>query len=320
MFSTFMQYSELFGFIIKFLFVFIPEEFYWVMFILILVGEFEYWKEPECKRLINKFDYVRVFLPTTITALLYNTFEYLGASLIISQSIPPIVLFILIVLTNDIWHDANALKWMSKVIIFMMLGFLTIGISKFVYVPFIVYSANLTMAKINNDFFLSFMVSLPARLLQYSLLLYFVIKKRTLLKGKLFKPILSNTVHLLIYSVIVAFNIVFLCIMYKYIIYDRALVSISQISQILIIIVVVLFPTLNIFALVFITYYIKEKETNDKKLATEKLQLLLKNIDTYSANGKSDTINWELNELGMGIEEVADILYKENETDTLKKV
>lgn len=314
--NFFILSSELFDFFIKFLFIFIPEEFFWVMFTLILIGEFEYWKEPECKHLINKFDYIRVFLPTIVTAMLYNIFEYLGTSLIISQCIPPIVLYVLIVITNDICHDANAVRWMSKAFIFVMLGFLSIGISKFIYVPFIVYATNLTIVEINNDFFLCFMVSLPARLIQYLLLLYFVIKKRTLQKGELLKPILSDTVHLFIFSLIVAFNIIFLCIMYKYIIYDRALINISHISQILVIIIIILFPNLNIFALVLISYYIKEKETNDKKLATEKLQLLLKNIDEYDINEKND-INWKLNEIEIGIGEVADILYKENRAESL---
>jgi hypothetical protein len=301
----------------KFLFIFIPEEFFWVMFTLILVGEFDYWKEPECKHLINKFDYVRVFLPTIVTAMLYNIFEYLGTNLLISQFIPPIVLYILISLTNDIWYDANALRWMSKTFIFVMLGFLAIGISKFIYVPFIVYATNLTIVDINSDFFLCFITSLPARIIQYSLLLYFVIRKRTLQKGKLFAPILSDTAHLLIFSVIVAFNIIFLCIMYKYIIYDRALLYIPHISQLLIIIIVILFPNMNIFTLVLISYYIIEKETTSRKLAAEKLQLLLKYTDTYSINEKSN-VGWKLNALETGIEEVEDILYDSSGSEPYK--
>jgi len=313
MFETIFQHDIFQKILMNTVFVSIPEEFYFVMFTLILVGEFEYWKEPECKRLINKFDYIRVFLPTIVVALLSNILRYFGLDSGFFQFIPPIVLYIIIVCTNDIFGDASALKWMAKAFIFLMLGFLSIGISEFVYMPFVLYSTGLTMVEIGNSFLLYFMLSLPARLLQYSLLLYFVSRKRTLLKGRLLKHILSNPILSFIFFVLVFFNIVFLYVAYKAIIYDKVLISISLISQIFIVTGIVLFPILNISGLLWSSYYIKNKETNDKKTATDKLHILLKEIELYTNNENYDNIKWKLNEIGMGIEEVADSLYKEKE-------
>jgi len=314
MFDTLLNWDALHIILMKTLLVSIPEEFYWVMFTLILVGEFEYWKEPECKRLINKFDYVRVFLPTIVVALLTNILRYMGLNYGFYPYIHYIVLYIIIILTNDIFGDASTFKWMAKAFIFMMLGNLTIGFSELIYIPLVLFGTDITIVEFTNNFYHYFILSIPARLLQYSVLLYFVSRKRTLLKGRLLKPILSNPILTLIFCIIVFFNVLFLQVMVKAIIFDNVLISLSHISQIVIIIGVVMFPILNVSGFVWSSYYMKNKETIDKKIATEKLNILLEKIEIYTSGGKYDNIGWKLNEIGMGIEEVSDSLYRENET------
>lgn len=318
MFDTLFQHDIFHMILMNTLLVSIPEELFLVMFTLISVGEFEYWKEPECKRLINRFDYVRVFLPTIVTALLSNILRYIGLDSGFYQFIPPIVLYIIIVLTNDIFGDASVLKWMAKAFIFFIIGFLIIGLSEFAYVPFVLYGASLTISEINNNFPLYFMLSLPARLLQYSLLLYFVSRKRTLLKGNLLKPILSTPILSVIFSLVVLFDILFLEMMVKAIVFDEMLVTTLSASLIFILIGIVLFPIINISGLLWGFYLLKDKDTCEKKIATEKLHTLLNKIQSYTCDGNYDNIRWKLNELGMGIEEIADSLYKVNETNKHK--
>jgi len=318
MFYTLFYWDAWQKILLKTLLVSIPEEFFLVMFTLILVGEFEYWKEPECKRLINRFDYVRVFLPTIVAALLSNILRYMDLKSGFFQFIPFIILYIIIVFTNDIFRDASALKWMVKTFMYMLLGFLIIGLSEFIYVPFVLYGADLTIDKISNNFLLCFVFSLPSRLLQYSLLLYLISMRRTLLKGRLLKPILSTPILSVIFSVLVVFNALFLQIMVKAIVFDKLLISVSHISQILIIIGVILFPILNVSGLLWSSYFLQNKEANDKKIANTKLCILLKEIELYTNNDNYDNIKWKLYEIGMGIEEVAASLYKEVETDKPK--
>ena len=208
----------------------IPEELYAVMFTLIMVGEFEYWKEPECKRLINRFDYVRVFLPTIAGALLSNILINTGINFGFFRFLSPIVTFIIIVLTNDIFGDASAIKWMIKAFIFFLMGFLSIGISELSYIPLILYGTDMTMSEFKNNFLLYFLLSLPARFLQYSLLLHLISRKRTFLKGRLIKNLFSNSLVAVIFSLLVFSNIEFLQIMCKAIIFDKALISMSHIS------------------------------------------------------------------------------------------
>ena len=318
MYDTLFQYTGLQKILLNTIFVSFPEELYLIMFTLILDGEFEYWKEPECKRLINRFDYVRVFLPTIVCAILSNILRYYGLSSGIYQLLPFIIMYILIVFTNDIFEDASALKWMVKAFIFFALGFLTIGITEFVYTPFLLYGVNQSVTEIKDNFLLYFMMSLPARILQYSCLLYFVCKRRTMLKGNLLKPILSNPLLSVIFSLLVLFNILFLELVAKAIVFNNMLVTDSPTSLFIILTGVVLFPILNISGLLWGFYILKNTETKDKKIATEKLHILLNKIELYTSSGNRDNIIWKLNEIGLGIEEVADSLYRENETDRHK--
>ncbi len=308
-----IQHSILQKVVIKTLLVSIPEELFLVMFTLIIVGEFEYWQEPECKRLINRFDYVRVFLPTLVGALLSNILRSIGLNYGFYQFITPIVIYILIVLTNDVFGDAYAIKWIIKAFISFMVGFLFIGISEFIYAPFIIYGTNLTMAKIQSSLLLYFMTSLPPRFLQYFLLCYLVSKKRTFLKGQLLRNILSSPVLSVIFSILVLINILFLWLMYKIIVFDRVLISVSPFYQVFIIISVILFPMLNLSGLIWSSYLLKSKETKDKKSASEQLHSLLRELELYTFNGKYSNIRWKLNKISTDIEEVANNLYKEKE-------
>ena len=317
MVESFIQCSAFKQTILKTVFVSIPEEFFLVMFTLILVGEFDYWKEAECKRLINRFDYVRVFLPTITGALLSEILRYMGYRSGIFQFIPFIIMYILIALTNDIVSDANSLRWMAKTFIFLMSGILIIGISEFLYTPFVLHKANLSLAEVNDSFLLYFLLSLPMRLIQFSILLYFVCKKRTLLKGKLLKPILSNPVLAVIFGLILFLNILFLELVYKAIVVNGMFVVNSHELLTIVLIGIVLFPMINISGTLWGFYHMKNKDTSEKKIASDKLHILQKEIELYSNSGSYDNIVWKFNEIGIDIEKIADSLYKENNTDKL---
>ena len=148
--------------------------------------------------------------------------------------------------SNDIFGDARAIKWMLTAFIFYIMGFLSIGITEFIYLPFVLYGTGLTMDDIRNNLLIYFMTSLPARFLQLSLITYLISRKRTLVKGWLIKAILSSPVVAVILCLLVLANILSLQMFGSAIILDKLLISIPRISQIFIITGVVLFPMLNI--------------------------------------------------------------------------
>ncbi len=291
------------------LFVSIPEEIYWVMFTLILVGEFDYWKDPECKKLFHRYDYGRILIPAISVALLSNIFRYTGFNSGLSSLITFIILYIAIVLTNDIFGDSSALKWMGKIFIFLILGIITIGITELLYVPLILYGTDLTMKTINNDMLLNFLISLPSRFIQYSLLLYLIVKKRTSLKGNIFKHIIARPTLLALTSLFVTLNLLFLWIMNKLIMFEKILIDFSYTMQMLIIIGIIIFPIINISTFVWSIYYIKNREVKNKRIIKERLQEILNKLDYHTYKEDWSNTKWKLNEIGMGIEEIATDLY-----------
>jgi hypothetical protein len=283
------------------------------MFTLILVGEFDIWRDPECKSLFHKYDYFRILLPTTVGALLSNISRYIGLSNNITTAFTILTVFILLIITNDIFGDASALKWIGKSFIFLMSACIIVGISEMLYLSIIVYSTGNTIQKINQNVILNFIVSLPSRAIQYMVIFYLVGHKRTLLKGGyILKQILLFPIPLFITSLVTLFNLAFYVVAYNLIIYDKVLLYLSSANKVIIVICVVLFPIINISGTFCIIYYIKMKEFSSKRIANAKLIDVLKSIQLYSYNGDFDNIQNKLKEFGMDIEEVASALYKEN--------
>lgn len=313
MFDSILQLDIVKEILFNTILVSIPEEIYLVIFTLILVGEFEYWKEPECKKIFYSYDYSRILIPAVSVALLSNVFRYSEFSSGFTTLITILVLYILIILTNDIFGDASALKWMGKTFLFLILGFMTIGISELLYLPLILYGTGITIEEINNDILLNFLISIPSKIILYSLLIYLAIKKRTVLKRNIFKLIFVNPTLLILTLLIVTINLFFLWIFYKIIIFDKLLISFSSIIQLIIIIGVIIFPIINILSFTYSIYYIKNKEMNNKKILKEKLQDVSSNLTLYTNNDDWTNINWKLNEIGLGIEDITSVLCTDND-------
>jgi len=312
MLDLWSQWSTIQKIILNSVFVSIPEEFFLTMFTLIAMGEFDYWQEEECKKLINPWDYSRVFVPTVVTALLVNIFRYYKVNIIIGNIIPIIVFFILLSITNEILHEAKALKWILKAILCFLLGFIILGISEMLYLPFVIYSTELSMQKINNSILMNFLLSLPSRFIQYFILIFLIIRKRTLLKGNIVKYIISNPLITFITFTIVIFNLSFLAIMYNAIIYRNLLTHLSFLIRSIIIVTVQLLPIINIASLIWGIYHTANHAATKQKDASDTLYNLADNIKVYINNSEYNDIAWKLNEISGIIENVSQDLYERN--------
>jgi len=312
MFDTILPYWDIIiKIILNTVLVSIPEEIYLVMITLILVGEFDYWKEEECKKIINRWDYSRILIPSVTVALLLNVARYTNMDVNISSTVCLIIFYGLIVITNDVLKDARPLKWMSKAFIFLIVAQISVGLIELLYIPFILYGTGKTIDEINNNIFINFLVSLPTRLIQLMILAFFVSKKRTLLKGNLIKCLVSSPVISILISAVIIFDLLFLFIMHKVILNERILLSVPHAMQILVIVGAVLFPILNISGLVWAIYYNKNREMIDKRNTSNKLENLLDDIKSYTNDENYEDIRWKLNEIGNAIEEIAENLYSE---------
>lgn len=287
----------------------IPEELFLLMFTLILVGEFEYWTDEECKKLIHKYDYVRILVPTLAGAVLSNILRYSGLNFGAISLIPPIIFFILIILTNDIFGDASALKWTVKSFVFLLLGLIILYITEFTYTPFVIYATGKSLKEVNNDLLLNFLFSIPSRLIQYSILAFFVVKRRTLLKANIIKIIFGSKILAMWTLIIVTFDFTFMFIMVKVVGYEKVLASMPSELRFVVIIAICVFPILNISALLWCIYYVENRAKRKQKEVAEKLNILSNEIKKYTINENYDNIKWKLHEIETYIKQVGQSLY-----------
>jgi anionic cell wall polymer biosynthesis LytR-Cps2A-Psr (LCP) family protein len=105
---------------------------------------------------------------------------------------------------------------------------------------------------------------------------------------------------------------------YKAIVFDEILAAMSDTSITFILIGIVLYPILNISGLLWGFYYLKDREVKEKKIASDNLHNLLKDIESFTNSENYDTLKWKLNEIGIGIKDAADKLSTEYETKKYK--
>jgi len=292
-------------------FVSIPEEIYFVLFTYIMMGEFDQWKDEDCKRLFQPWDYPRILIPAISSAVVSNVLRYTGAGSDVVTLGTFFMLFFGIVAMGDIFNNAGALKWMGKVILFLLLGSLLGGLCEFIYVPFLLYGTGESLLIINDNIFLNFLFSLPARFLEFSIIIFLLVYKRSLLKARIVKMIVESKflVTLTIAALIVNLN--FYIIMYNIICYNKALTLLSAGLRIAVVLGVCLFPIINLSALVWCTYYVKNNEAVRKKAASETLRKIAAELKSHLEGGNRDHLVWVLNGLVANLQVVADELYCE---------
>lgn len=308
MLETLLQWETLQKVVLNTLLVSIPEEFFLVMFTLVLMGEFDYWKHDEYNKVFYKWDYIRVFVPTIVGALSSNVLRYLGFDFGFYSFLPILIFFILIIFTNDIFGDASALKWIGKAFVFLILGFIVVLISEFTYIPVILYSSGLNLTDINDNILLNFFVSIPSRVTQYVILFSLIIKKRALLKVNFVKPIFENRTLTIITFLTLVLHFTFFIIMMKIISYDKVLIDLPIGLSLVVILSVCISPIINIACLIWGIYFMKNNEATRQKQIHVKLGNILTEIKSYTNNEKYDNIKWKLNQINLEIESLAENL------------
>lgn len=313
MFSELFQWDIVQKIFLNTLLVSIPEELYLVLFTLILMGEFDYWKEKECVKMFDRWDYIRVLVPTLVAAICSNVFRYAGVNSALNTLLVLLILFLCIVFTGNIWGDASALKWTGKAFLFLLLGFISLGIAKLIYAPIILYATGITVKEINNNILLNFFISLPSRLLEYSLLIFFIIRKRSFLQGKIFKVIFKSKILSLISAITLLINASFLILITKLVVFDRALSHSSDFLQYSLIIGTLVFPIFNISSLIWSVYYVKNQHLAQQKKVSDEIQSLRKDLEQLKNSDNSlehKNLKWELTSAENKLMSISDNLSK----------
>lgn len=298
-----------FKIIINTIFVSIPEEVFFVLFTYVLMGEFDQWKDEDCKKLFQPWDYARILVPAVSAALISNILRYTGAGEGFISSGTLLVLIIGIVAMGDIFNNARVAKWIGEVILFIFLAAICAAIMELAFIPFVVYGINKPLAEINNNMLSNFLLTIPLKIMQYSLLAYMIARKRSLLRARIIKMITENRVLLVIILIALFTDVSFLVFMNKLVCYDNVLTSLSIMLRLVTIICICLFPILNLLAIVWCTYLVKNNEAINKKEASDKIKNVVAQINSYMESGDYVNVKWTLNGFKANLEEVANGLY-----------
>lgn len=289
----------------------IPEELFVVLFVYILMGEFDHWKDKDCKKLFHSWDYSRILVPAIFSAIVSNVLRYGGASSSIVSFGTIFSLFISIVAMGDIFNNARALKWIGEVLLFLLLGSMCIAIIEFPYLYILVMGMGKSLTLINNNMLLNFLISIPMKILQFIIIFYLILYKRSLLKTRMVSMIFTSQILMILTVITFTANFSFLVIMLKVFCYDNAFGYSATEFQLIILIGIYIFPIANIFSLLGSIYFVKNRETAHKKAIYERIKTIVEEIREYPIKGSHENINWHLNGLENNLEELANSLYIE---------
>lgn len=307
-----MQIDIIYKIIINTILNSIPEELFVVLFTYILMGEFDQWKDEDCKRLFQPWDYSRIIVPTVATALISNVLRYTGANEGIVSFGTLLAFFITIVAMGDIFNNARALKWMGEVLVFLLLAALCVSVIELTYLPFMVYGTGKPLAEINNNMLHNFIISIPAKIMEYSLLAFLVLHKRSLLKARIIKMVFESKILTAFMLTTLLADFSFLVFMLKIVCYESVLSSLSVDLRLVVFVAICIFPVFNISALIWCTYFINNREATNKKKASDRIKKIMEKIQAYSEKANYDDIVWTLNGLNANLGEVADDLFGSN--------
>lgn len=287
------------------LLVSIPEEIFVVLFTYILMGEFDQWNDKDCKKLFQSGDYARILVPAITTALISNILRYNSAPSGIITLVMLNTIILGIVVMGDIYNNARAVKWILEVTLYVLFAVIVIAVIEFMYIPFFVYGIDKPLAEINNSIWNNFLLSAPGTIIEYIILAFLVARKRSLLQARIIKIIVDSKVLTAFSLVICAIDFTFFWLMIKLVCYEKVLINFSLELRMLTIILICLFPILNISALICCTYYVKNGEAKGKREAAERIIQIADDITRYMKKGKYEDINWALNSVNENLRGLA---------------
>ncbi len=300
-----LDFASIFNLILNILFVSIPEEICLVMIILIFLKQFEFIKVDyeianSFRFEIQKIEVIKFSIPVLIMSILSNVLKFIGVGATPVLFISILIVIIAIIITYKLQSVSSILKSIA----FTVLGFTILMISESIYIPLILYTMNKTIAEINNSFLTNFLLSLPSRLIQITIILFVLLRKTTFMKANLIKPIIKNKSLSIISLTTVIFNVVLLAILGKLIIFDRILIDMPLYIQLGVIILTVSFPFINILCLVIAIYFVANKSSQKEHTARVEFNDSLEKIKVFASLGKYEEVKIMLDRLDNSIREI----------------
>ena len=270
--------------IISIIIVSIPEELFLVLFSLILLKRYDLIE-------LKKDNIFKISIPVVITAVASNILRYYLPS---TKDYIIIIGIIIIVASIIIIYGLSRPKEIIKVIICTLLSMIVYAVIQTAYVPLLLYGTSVPIEELNKPGLLIFIWSLPERAIEFSILSYFLSKKKSFLRVNLIKVISDSPKLTMITTVVLLFNILFIAAVVKVIGYERVLVGLRFDIQIIFIVCLLLLPVLNLAALFIAIYYIKDRDALKRFNIQQELNVSISDIRFFLKRREYDRIEQEM--------------------------
>jgi hypothetical protein len=194
-----------------------------------------------------------------------------------------------------------------KVFLCTACSFLVFMLIEVSYIPLLLSAIEKSVTDINMGVHLTFLYSLPERVIEYSLLIYVLMKKASFSQLRLANVILNNRFVTVTFCIFVNMNIFFLLVMGKVTMFDQILSNLGIFSQLLIVSLVIAFPIFNIAAFILTMYHIFNKEEHVRYTMRENIESYIYDMKIFAENGNYTKVNELINEMEEDILNLYDI-------------
>ena len=273
--------QSIFNALLNMFFVSLPEELFVVAIVLIGIGrddllDLRMWK-----------DNIRwVALPAIGMSFIISFARLTNISKSLIQIIGILVLYLLtlvVIRNNNLLQEK--IKYF-KALFYTILGIAIISILE-CYYPLILSLTKTNILYINSHFILNFLCALPARVIEYSILVYLLVKKSDDVKIKLFDIILKNSfLKRSMFSLLIGIMITMIYLI-KLIGIDLILINLSFFEQLIIVVMMFVIPTITItFILLIVNYILKvEKRIQQTYENLARQDIVMDDVDNYKEEG-----------------------------------
>ena len=238
--------------ILNFTLISLPEEIFVTCMTLILFKRFDLLDIRMWKQNIKW-----IMIPSLSMAACINIFKYI---IILPKFLISIIsLFVFLTTIYYIIKKFSIIpenKLIFKTVVYSMITLLIVTLIELAYMPLTFSLLKMPYEYFNQNVWYMFLLVIPSRILEYSLVIFFVVKMNEQVNVKLYNVIFKNKTLTNLTIFIVSFLTIFLIYVVKLIGYNNILNNLLIIDQVLIVGFILSLPTIFLMVLWYMINYI----------------------------------------------------------------
>lgn len=251
--------------ILNILLVSVPEEAYLVVFALILMKRLD----------LIALERDNLWRIVTMVLIVAFSSTILRVVAVLDGTTAPFYGLFLLFLLMAFMFRVKSPKGMLKLFLSLCAAFLSVFAMEIVVftvtVPTQGYEA---MELMNKPGLYGIVMSIPDRVIQVILVAMMLLKRQSFMKLGFFKVIIRNKPLAYITGALVVFNLLFLYIMFKLILYGNILSELPPVTKLLVVVLVIVFPLLNMSVLIGVINYSINKYTYTRVYVQDETRVL----------------------------------------------